>query len=128
MPDVVNPCVEFGLTLNSQHERAQDQPFAGASGASRVCVAETCIACFVDIGDEVRIGRFEGQNHGEETQVQKFREAARALGAEDEDRFNKILGKVAKAKPIDPDELAKVTEGIARRVGNLPPDPKKPRR
>ena len=60
------------------------------------------------------------------TQIQKFQEMARALaGDEDEEQFNKTLGKVARAKPPDPDKVAKLRDEIAKAKGSLPPHPKK---
>ena len=43
-----------------------------------------------------------------ESQVQKFRQAARDLGADDsEKRFNERLGKIAKQKPARPPKKTK---------------------
>jgi hypothetical protein len=62
------------------------------------------------------------------TQIQHFRDTARAIQCdEDEDHFNEILGKVARAMR-EPEEVAKLRDEIANAKGNLPPHPKKPRR
>jgi len=43
-----------------------------------------------------------------QSQIAKFRAAARELGANDnEKRFNEKLGKIAKAKPSDPPKKSK---------------------
>jgi hypothetical protein len=62
------------------------------------------------------------------TQVQKFRDTARALEAdEDEAEFNKTLGKIARAKPPDPDKVAELRSEIAKAKRDLPPHPKRSR-
>jgi hypothetical protein len=55
-----------------------------------------------------------------QSQIQKFREAARELDADDnEKRFNEQLGKIAKAKAADapPKPKNKENEAAARRSG-----------
>jgi hypothetical protein len=43
-----------------------------------------------------------------ESQVQKFKQAARELETDDsEKRFNEKLGKIAKQKPVDPPRKSK---------------------
>jgi hypothetical protein len=43
-----------------------------------------------------------------QTQVEKFRQAARELGTDDnEKRFNEKLGKIARQKPADPPKSKK---------------------
>lgn len=60
------------------------------------------------------------------SQIDKFRETARALESdEDEAKFDSTLGKVARQKPIDPEKLKKLLEDpasnldeIAKEIGN----------
>jgi hypothetical protein len=78
------------------------------------------------------LGEVHRMANSSKSQVAKFRDAARSLEAdEDEAKFNDVLGKIAKAKPLDQsdkDAIAKKGKDIARGIGNLPDEPKKPRR
>jgi hypothetical protein len=55
------------------------------------------------------------------SQMQKFRDAARALGHERE-RGNAVVKKLAKNEPLSPDQMQTFGEG----VGQLEPKSKKP--
>ena len=101
--DFANPghLITFALYLDKR--ATKNKPLTAAPRIKWANATNPRITCFINAGDIVVWRRLRQIGHRmpkSKSQVQKFREAARDLETdENEKRFNEKLGKIAKQKP-----------------------------